>query len=1406
MSGDISLPLITSQTANSNSQHFVNISIGSTATQALIDSGASISCVSQKFISTIKDNLLQFGPSKFKLAIGVGGETHRIDSSVTFHFTLAGKCFQHTFHVLPGHHPVILGLDWLTLSQSQVHFGTHSKLVVDNLHVPLVGKNLHATVKNTTRVPAQSVCFLHVNVPNDVPLNQPLLFEGLDMSQVSPHVHITDGIDEMSSHRTGRCRVVNNSKFPVVLPAGLKLAQIQHVDSSQMVDLDSSEGAAFISSITDQLSSSAEPTVLNDNISFNVSQALSPEQKQKLLSLLFKNRKAFAANVSELGKTDLVTHTIDTGDAKPIFQRSYRQSPSNREKLDDIINEMLAHGLIEPSTSKWSSPCLLVDKSDGSKRIVIDFRKLNKVCIPSTYPMPTLETIWDAIGDSKPTIFSTMDLWSGFHQIPLSEESKEKTAFSTMDRHFQYCVLPMGLSKSPITFQQLMVQVLRGLQFRCTIVYCDDIIVFSQSFSQHLEHLQLVFDRLKEAKLTLKPSKCQFAVTSVKYLGHIMSPSGVTPNPEKTAVIDNFPRPKTVKHVRRFTGMTNYYRKFIPNYAKIVAPLILLLHKNTKFQWNDDCEQAFVTLKKHLVSDPILRYPDHNKHFYLTTDASKHGLSFILGQKDDKNRHYVCFYGARSLRPAEKNYSATDLEALAVVTGVDRYHTYLIDKPFTILTDHKALKHMLESKFQGANGKLARWAHALMSYKYKVEYLEGASNTSADCLSRLPDNMPALSSLSVADLHSLSTTETSNSKHVSGNMQYHLSWNKDTLSVPFVNAGLHIPSVASLSDINPSGSEDPTADHPSVEIDLKHLPTAQQECPEIGDIYRYKALGKLPSDSNKNQRVVAERDCYAVVEDILYHFPRQTKLSPSPAKQIVIPTQFRQTLLEQFHDSIMAGGHLGADRTYNAIKQFYYWPHLYADTYRYVKGCLACQTSKRAYHTHPPPLKSLPVVEVFDRLHIDYLGPLTKTPDGYSHILVVVDSSSKWVEAFPTRTQTAKETADILYREILTRYGAPRVIVSDRGKAFMSQLVKGLCELFSVKLAHTSPYKPSTNSAVERTNSSLLSSLRAYCNEDHSNWPDVLPGILMAYRATPSTQSTGYSPFFLMFGREMQRPIDVNLKPKDNLSREANTTLQGFLDNLQTCRDIAKENQAKQLEISKSRFDKKAREPVFKLGDMVLYKNNKKIIGKSPKLSPTWLGLYKIIEEGPNFTYKLENNTTKKTTSFINARHLQLFNDFQPSFQVNQQPDDSLDPVDPSTPSNAPALNDTFLADPDPDPDSDAASNTQQIQGPNPDPPQPDPVGPVPPTVAKSSKPTNPAPQSSPSLAPHPIVSVKSACHYNKQKWYKVKRHNLKGLHDVLEHEVPQELKDYFHANYNMQGRKKKSKKLKHFKKVDKEV
>ena len=410
-----------------------------------------------------------------------------------------------------------------------------------------------------------------------------------------------------------------------------------------------------------------------------------------------------------------------------------------RRVLDSMLSEMKDNGILKESNSEWYSPVVLVRKSDtdntGEYRFAVDYRKLNKVTKPIAYPLPRLSNMLDAIGEAHPQFFTTLDLGKAFWQVPLSESSKEKAAIITQTGIYEFQTMPFGLAGAPATFQSLMMKVLKGVAWKFALCYVDDVIIYSKTFDEHLNHISEVFDRIRQARLKLSPNKCSFAKSKLRYLGHVISKSGIEADQNKVEKVRNLVPPKDQKGVKSLLGLTNYYKKFILGYSKICAPLFVLLKKDTTFVWSEKCQNALDTLKDALTTAPILAFPDMEKPFILTCDASRSGIGYILGQLDDQGRERVIEYNGRALHAAEKNYSATELEYLAIVEGIKTFKAYLsTGRKFTIVTDHKALK-TLNTMNNSTNGRIARWHMLLLGYRYEVVYRKGENNN-ADPLSR----------------------------------------------------------------------------------------------------------------------------------------------------------------------------------------------------------------------------------------------------------------------------------------------------------------------------------------------------------------------------------------------------------------------------------------------------------------------------------------------------------------------------------------------------------------------------------------------------------------------------------------------------------------------------------------------
>ena len=451
-----------------------------------------------------------------------------------------------------------------------------------------------------------------------------------------------------------------------------------------------------------------------------------------LLKLLNQYRSAVALKDEPLGQTQLVRHhiTLQPG-ISPIYVPAYRLPHSQRGLIEDCIDDMLAQNVIQPSISPWNSPLLLVPKPDGTWRPCVDYRKLNSVSVPDRFPLPVLGDLLRSLGQNK--VFTTLDLISGFWQIPLDEESRPLTAFSTPTGHWEYLVMPFGLQGSPLTFSRLMSNLFRSIVGTEILVYLDDIIIMSPDISTHLIRLEHVLAKLSDANLKIKLSKCKFLQSRIKYLGHIVDERGISVDEQKTESIMNYPVPRTIAELRSFLGLAGFYRSFVQGFSKVAAPLTSLLKKDVPFLWEETQQTAFDMLKSNLVNAPILRFPDYAKPFTVATDASYSGLGAVLLQDYMGKQHPVA-YASRTLTNAERNYSVTELEGLAVVWSLKHFRDFIYGYPVTVATDHRPLVGLFTNKTP--TGKFARWYLTVQEFKPLFKFVPGKYNVLADALSR----------------------------------------------------------------------------------------------------------------------------------------------------------------------------------------------------------------------------------------------------------------------------------------------------------------------------------------------------------------------------------------------------------------------------------------------------------------------------------------------------------------------------------------------------------------------------------------------------------------------------------------------------------------------------------------------
>ncbi|GBN45947.1 Retrovirus-related Pol polyprotein from transposon 297 [Araneus ventricosus] len=680
----------------------------------LVDTGANVTLVRTDLAQKLKGNFIYTAPNiSLKTATGEKAEIHgKLDATIE----CGSRKFQHKIYVADITDPCILGLDFLQKFNFMVDL-EKNEIRTGGEEIPLFSasaensKLCSVLAKEKTIIPARSECLIQ-GVPE---ASGKFRYAVTDFpSQVSQKgVLVAATLVDLKKEAIP-VRVLNLDHKPKTIDKGAVIATREPVVDIVARPQEFSESLRL-------------PSIL-ENL-----EGLNEEQRTAVKELLQEFQNLFSTSDSDVGRCNMTQHRINTGNHPPIKQYPRRLPLAKKEEAERLVKEMVDNGIIEESSGPWASPIVLVKKKDWSTRFCVDYRKLNEITIKDSYPLPRIDDTLDALNGSQ--WFSTLDLKSGYWQVEIQPEDKEKTAFTTGQGLWQFKVMPFGLCNTPATFERLMETVLRGLTSEACLVYLDDIIIVGRTFQEHLNNIRKVFQRLQKANLKLSPKKCRFFRKEVSYLGHIISADGVKTDPEKTKAVVDWPRPETVHDLRSFLGLCTYYRRFVRNFSAIARPLHKLTEARSNFNWTEECEKSFNNLKQALITSPVLTYPRTDKEFILDTDASNEGIGAVLSQKIG-NEECVIAYFSKSLGKPERNYCVTRKELLAIVKSIEHFHHYLYGRKFLLRTDHASLRCLLN--FREPEGQIARWIQRLQEYDFEIQHRKGTSHGNADALSRRP--------------------------------------------------------------------------------------------------------------------------------------------------------------------------------------------------------------------------------------------------------------------------------------------------------------------------------------------------------------------------------------------------------------------------------------------------------------------------------------------------------------------------------------------------------------------------------------------------------------------------------------------------------------------------------------------
>lgn len=825
---------------------------------------------------------------------------------------------------------------------------------------------------------------------------------------------------------------------------------------------------------------------------------LNREQKVQLDAVI----ALFPSSASEgLGKTTLLKHEINVGNTRPIKQRHYAVSPAVEKKMFDEVDRMLDLGVIEESKSAWSSPVTVVAKAGGKSRLCLDARQLNDATVKDAYPMPKIEMILSRLHETY--YITSLDLKDAFWQIELDERAREMTAFTVPGRplyHFKR--MPFGLCNAAQSMCRLMDIVIPSVLRDCVFVYIDDLLVVSADFKTHIERLTTVANCLREANLTLNVEKSMFCRRFIKYLGHIVGNGQIKPDPDRVRCIVEFPTPVTVKQVRRFLGVTQWYQRYMSNYSATAAPITDLLKKANSFKWTPEAQKAFEKLKANLTSAPVLVHPDFSLPFYIQCDACITGVGGVLYQVIDGGEHPIAFM-SKKLNAAQRNYSITELECLAAVLCIKKFRCYVEGMRFTVITDHASLKWLMSQK--DLAGRLARWSLKLQGYDFTIEHRKGSANVVPDALSR----------------------------------------------------------IEALDDM-----VRPPIDLNSIEFD----------CAEYV---------KLRAEVEANVESLPDLE---VRDSVVFR-----RMEPRTGNEVIdtatmwkiwVPEGLRQSTIADAHQPSLAA-HGGSEKTIDLLRRWYYWPGLSKDVREFVSRCSICKETKANNQTLRPPMgRQFAVERPFQRFYIDLLGPYPRSKSGNTTILIVLDQLTKFVWLKALRKATAGAIVRYVEAEVFHVFGVPESMLSDNGVQFVSKEFRSLLSQYGVIHITTATHAPQAN-ASERVNRSILAAIRSYVEKDQTTWDVHLSAISGALRNAVHS-STGYSPYFMVFGQHMTQHAaaykilrslqalptgDIEVVPPDDFRHSINCQVR---ERLQQAHDR-----------NQRTYNKRSREVVFSPGQEV---------------------------------------------------------------------------------------------------------------------------------------------------------------------------------------------------------------------------
>ena len=1190
---------------------------------------------------------------------GANGAPIREIGKGDFKVLLGSYKLVHEFVVADIEDEALLGFDILMGSEKGPAdiLLSRGMIVLDGVSIPCfqVGRRSRprrVTVADDVTIPGQTEAVIEVFVEreefDDLAKQSEYLVEPAQLFKEKYNLVMASTLIDINKSPTCKVRVLNPFPVEATLRQNAYVGTAEQIERIVSVIADSeNEGEDGCNECTRRIC--AAPRKVTDGLNLKVtrdaSEPVIPDhlatlyekstagknnyERNIVASLLNKYSDTFSRDEWDIGLTNLTEHSIDTGDASPVRQRPRRVPLAFAAEEKSAIDDLMKKGVIQKSTSPWSSPIVFVRKKSGAVRPCIDYRKVNALVKPDGFPLPRIQDCLDAVGGM--TLFSSFDLTSGYFQIPLKKEDIPKTAFTCKYGLYEMTRMPFGLNNSSGTFQRTMELALQGLQWQTCLVYIDDIIVYGANFEEHMQRVDEVLCRVKQSGLKLKPDKCQLLQTEVVFLGHVVSGEGVRPDPSNITKVVNWPRPTNPKQVKQFVATGSYYRRFIKDFAKMARPLTELTKKDVKFAWTDECEHAFQKLKERLTSTDVMGYPLNDAGtFYLDVDASGVGIGGVLSQIQS-GQERVLAYASRSLNKAERNYCVTERELLAVVYFVQYFRQYLLGRKFTVRSDHQALVWLFSLK--EPNGKIARWIEILAAFDFCVEYRPGKQQPHCDALSRCENPRDC-------ECNQVDMTEVIKCGPCRKCKRRAETMTLEKPNQDYPATANNRQDVADTSEDIIREVDEPSTSRDAIDWRMSGLTTtaedmrkSQLEDEDIRLILESREQNAKPLKEQIETGSPAMRHYYLLWDNLkvvggvlVKEFTKRD--GTGAIGQVVIPRDLKKEVLKQMHGGIMSG-HMGTKKTKAKIGQRFYWFNMKEDIKVFIRQCDICARDKKPPRAPRAPMGSVRTGAPWDVLATDYLGPFPITNNGNRYILVLTDLFSKYVEVIPVPDLTAETCANKIINEFISRWGCPLSILSDQGRTYESKVFKELCRMLEVKKLRTSVRNPRCNGQAERFNQTLLKMLRAYLKGEQEKWDMNLGCLAGAYRATPN-ETTKLSPNLMTLGREVRLPAELIFGSLSDPAQAHVTNYGDYVNNirerLNQAHSVARKHLKSSCKRSKAIYDRKMLFHHYDVGDVVWCLSETRKVGESPKLVPAYEGPCLVAQKLSPVSFVLKTN------------------------------------------------------------------------------------------------------------------------------------------------------------------------------------